>query len=197
MTGRAAFGVLGVLYHRGENEDSNHVTCWRFLFPYLLRFLFPLFPFPIFTFQNSLGSLRCVWTTVAGACARNVAAKLSLPVLTTSHVISWIVTRGPAFYNSGGGRQPVNSDSQPRGSGILCRVSDFLLLYEDSLPPPFFPWRLDVILHTAFAGHRYRSFADIDGFGSDGPGRDMACLHIQPLTSRGCSSLRLVYRCTI
>ena len=47
-----------------------------------------------------------------------------------------------------GGRRPVNSDSQPRRSGILCRVSDFLLLYGDSLPPPFFfpgDWMLSFI----------------------------------------------------
>ena len=115
---------------------------------------------------------------------------------TTSHVISWIVTRGPALYT-------VVVDGQltrTRSPGEVASFVEYLTFFcfmETPFPPFFFPWRLDVILHTAFAGHRYRSFADIDGFGSDGPGRDMGCLRTQPLTSRGYSSLQLVYRCTI
>jgi len=63
--------------------------------------------------------------------------------------------------------------------------------------PLSFSWRLDVIPSTTFTGHRYRSFADIDDFRSDDPGRAMTYLHTQPLTARGCSKLPLLYRCTI
>jgi len=158
----------------------------------LLHFLFSL---PIFTFPNPLGSLRCFWTTTTGACAKSVAARLSLPAHQESRDFMDCHSWGPHSIRIVVDGQLTRTRSPGEVTSFVEYLT-FFLLYEE-LPPYLFLWRLDVIPCAAFAGHRYRSFADIDDFRSDGPGRAMAYLHTQPLTGRGCGRLRLLYHWAI